>query len=99
MQPSSSPAPASAVPLSLTGIAGLDHVLRGGLPAHRLYLLRGEPGSGKTTLALQYLLAGIAAGESALYITLSETKDEVEAVARSPVITWASRTRQSKVDS
>src|SRR5689334_1902971 len=75
--------PASVDPVLATGIAGLDHILRGGLPADRLYLLRGEPGSGKTTLALQYLLAGIEAGESGLYITLSETKDEVEAVARS----------------
>jgi circadian clock protein KaiC len=69
--------------LSATGIAGLDHILRGGLPANRLYLLRGLPGSGKTTLALQFLLTGVAAGESGLYITLSETKEEVEAVARS----------------
>lgn len=72
-----------ADPLCPTGIAGLDHILHGGLPAHRLYLLRGEPGSGKTTLALQYLLAGIEAGETGLYITLSETKEEVDAVARS----------------
>lgn len=69
--------------LSSTGVAGLDHILRGGLPANRLYLLRGVPGSGKTTLALQYLLAGAAVGEQGLYITLSETKEEVEAVARS----------------
>lgn len=66
-----------------TGIEGLDHILRGGLPANRLYLLRGMPGTGKTTLALQYLLTGVSAGEPGLYITLSETKEEVEAVARS----------------
>lgn len=71
----------SPVPLAPTGLPGLDHILRGGLPAHRLYLLRGAPGAGKTTLALQFLLAGVAAGESALYITLSETKEEIEAVA------------------
>jgi circadian clock protein KaiC len=68
---------------SNTGITGLDEILRGGLPANRFYLLRGEPGVGKTTLALQYLLAGVARGEKALYITLSETKDEVMAVAES----------------
>ncbi len=69
--------------LSPTGIAGLDDILRGGFPANRLYLLRGEPGSGKTTLALQYLLTGAAQGESTLYITLSETRDEVQSVAQS----------------
>jgi circadian clock protein KaiC len=66
-----------------TGIAGLDEVLRGGFPANRFYLLRGQPGVGKTTLALQFLLEGIAQGETGLYITLSETKDEVMAVADS----------------
>jgi circadian clock protein KaiC len=66
-----------------TGVAGLDHVLCGGLPRHRLYLLEGDPGAGKTTLALQFLLAGVAAGERALYITLSETEDEVRAIADS----------------
>jgi circadian clock protein KaiC len=69
--------------VSPTGILGLDEILRGGLPQSRLYLLRGAPGVGKTTLALQYLLEGVARGESGLYITLSETRDEVEAVARS----------------
>lgn len=66
-----------------TGVDGLDHVLCGGLPAHRLYLLEGDPGVGKTTLALQFLLAGVAAGERALYITLSETEDEIRAIADS----------------
>jgi circadian clock protein KaiC len=74
---------ADAAEKSPTGIAGLDEILRGGLPAHRLYLLRGAPGVGKTTLALQYLLEGVARGEPGLYITLSETKDEVLAVANS----------------
>jgi circadian clock protein KaiC len=69
--------------VSPTGILGLDEILRGGLPQSRLYLLRGAPGVGKTTLALQYLLEGVARGEAGLYITLSETKDEVEGVARS----------------
>jgi len=66
-----------------TGIDGLDHVLCGGLPPHRLYLLEGDPGAGKTTLALQFLLAGVAAGERALYITLSETEGEIRAIADS----------------
>ena len=66
-----------------TGIDGLDHVLCGGLPAHRLYLLEGDPGVGKTTLALQFLLAGVAAGERVLYVTLSETQEEVRAIIES----------------
>lgn len=66
-----------------TGINGLDNVLSGGLPRNRLYLLQGEPGTGKTTLALQFLLTGASKGEKGLYITFSETKDELEAVAKS----------------
>jgi circadian clock protein KaiC len=66
-----------------TGNAGLDAVLRGGLPAHRLYLLEGTPGSGKTTLALQFLRAGVALGERTLYVTLSETREELAMVAAS----------------
>ena len=66
-----------------TGIKGLDEILRGGLPVRRLYLLKGQPGVGKTTLALQYLLEGVRKGEKALYITLSETTDEIKAVALS----------------
>ncbi len=66
-----------------TGIAGLDHILGGGLPPRRLYLIQGAPGSGKTTLALQFLLTGAQAGEKVLYISLSETREEVEEVARS----------------
>jgi circadian clock protein KaiC len=66
-----------------TGIAGLDDIVGGGLPADRLYLIQGDPGVGKTTLALQYLLAGARAGERVLYITLSETEDELRAVADS----------------
>ena len=66
-----------------TGNAGLDIVLTGGLPANRLYLLEGAPGSGKTTLALQFLREGVRAGERALYITLSETRVELAVVAQS----------------
>lgn len=66
-----------------TGIAGLDHVLYGGLPRRRLYLIEGDPGSGKTTLALQFLLNGAAMGEKSLYVSLSETREEIEQVARS----------------
>ncbi|MDP1027738.1 gas vesicle protein GvpD [Sphingomonas sp. KR1UV-12] len=66
-----------------TGNQGLDTILRGGLPANRLYLLEGAPGSGKTTLALQFLRAGVQRGEKALYITLSETREELDVVAAS----------------
>ena len=66
-----------------TGNRELDTILRGGLPANRLYLLEGQPGSGKTTLALQFLRQAVANGERALYVTLSETKEELEVVAAS----------------
>ncbi len=66
-----------------TGIPGLDEVLGGGLPSDRLYLIQGEPGTGKTTMALQFLLEGIRNRETCLFITLSETKDELYAVAQS----------------
>jgi circadian clock protein KaiC len=66
-----------------TGNPGLDKVLRGGVPPNRLYLLEGSPGSGKTTLALQFLLQGRAEGRRGLYITLSETSDELRVVASS----------------
>jgi circadian clock protein KaiC len=66
-----------------TGNEGLDAALRGGLPANRLYLLEGSPGSGKTTLALEFLLEGRSRGERGLYITLSETKEELQVVAAS----------------
>ncbi len=68
---------------SATGIEGLDDILGGGLPRNRIYLVEGDPGVGKTTLALQYLLEGVRIGESGLYVTLSETKDELKAVAQS----------------
>jgi circadian clock protein KaiC len=66
-----------------TGSAGLDDVLEGGFPANRLYLVEGDPGTGKTTLALQFLLEGARRGEPVLYVTLSETKEELTAVAGS----------------
>ena len=66
-----------------TGIDGLDKILQGGLPGNRLYVLEGSPGSGKTTLALQFLLEGIRNGETVLYVTLSETAEELYEVARS----------------
>lgn len=66
-----------------SGNDGLDAILRGGLVANRLYLLEGSPGSGKTTLALQFLLDGVARGEVGLYVTLSETDEELHGVAAS----------------
>ena len=66
-----------------TGIEGLDDILNGGLSRGRLYLVEGVPGSGKTTLAMQFLIAGAKRGESVLYITLSETSEELHSVARS----------------
>ncbi|RYD36406.1 MAG: circadian clock protein KaiC [Verrucomicrobiaceae bacterium] len=66
-----------------TGVPGLDEVLGGGLPPNRLYLIKGDPGVGKTTLAVQFLLEGARMGETGLYITLSETKEELEIVAES----------------
>ena len=70
-------------PRILTGTAGLDIVLRGGLTPGRLYLLEGAPGSGKTTLSLQFLFEGVRQKEKCLYITLSETSEEIAAVADS----------------
>ena len=66
-----------------SGNTGLDQVLAGGLPRNRLFLVEGTPGSGKTTLALQFLLDGERRGETGLYITLSETADELHGVAAS----------------
>src|SRR6201999_4666660 len=64
-----------------TGVSGLDDILGGGLTPHRVYLVEGTPGTGKTTLSLQFLLDGLKRGESGLYITLSETAEELSAVA------------------
>lgn len=66
-----------------TGVAGLDDVLGGGMPAGRLYLLEGDPGTGKTTLAIQFLLDGRRAGERVAFITLSESRVELTASAAS----------------
>src|SRR5688572_28874819 len=68
---------------SATGVPGLDLVLNGGFIPDRLYLIDGNPGSGKTTISLQYIMEGMRAGERVLYVTLSETRDEIEAVAAS----------------
>jgi circadian clock protein KaiC len=66
-----------------TGIAGLDHLLLGGLTPNRMYLVEGRPGTGKTTMAMQFLLEGRARGEAGLYIALSETPAELRSVAAS----------------
>jgi circadian clock protein KaiC len=67
----------------LTGVSGLDEILNGGIPKGHLYLIEGNPGTGKTTLALQFLLEGTARGEKGMYITLSESKRELVQVAHS----------------
>ena len=66
-----------------SGIPGLDEILRGGLPASNLYIVQGAPGSGKTTAALQFLRAGAANGERCIYVSLSQTRAELEAIALS----------------
>ena len=77
------PKPRAGVRKAGTGIPGLDSVLRGGLPSNRLFLVEGDPGTGKTTLGLQFLLEGRRIGETTLYVTLSETMDELRDVADS----------------
>jgi circadian clock protein KaiC len=66
-----------------TGIAGLDEILRGGLPRHHMYFIQGDPGAGKTTFSFQFLLQGVERGEKALYITLSSSARDLQRVARS----------------
>jgi circadian clock protein KaiC len=66
-----------------TGIPGLNEILGGGIPAHRLYVVEGLPGSGKTTFALQFLREGVRLGQRVLYVTLSETLEELRDVANS----------------
>src|SRR4051794_29965841 len=65
------------------GIPELDGILRGGVGANRVYLIEGTPGSGKTTMALQFLMEGRKHGESGLYVTLSETREELNDAAAS----------------
>src|SRR5215813_5150524 len=71
------------VELVPTGTTGLDDVLGGGFPASRLHLIQGDPGTGKTTLSLRFLIEGAANGESVLYVALSENREELDQVARS----------------
>ena len=71
------------IDLIRTGTAGLDDVLGGGIPAHRLHLVQGDPGTGKTTLSLRFLLEGASRGERVLYLALSENREELEQVASS----------------
>jgi circadian clock protein KaiC len=73
--------PATAV--ATTGIVGLDSILAGGLPRNRIFLVKGNPGVGKTTLGLQFLLDGLRKGEKGLYLTLSESAAEIQSVAES----------------
>ncbi len=70
------------LPRISTGNAGLDDILGGGIDPERMYLFEGQPGSGKTTLALEFLLEGVRAGEPTLYVTLSETERELRLVAK-----------------
>lgn len=80
------PVEKSSVPSSdvcALGVPGLDDILCGGLAPHRLYLVEGVPGSGKTTLAMQFLMEGVRRGEPVLYVTLSETEEELLSMAES----------------
>ncbi|HVZ75645.1 MAG TPA: ATPase domain-containing protein [Polyangia bacterium] len=67
----------------MSGVVGLDNILRGGFPRGRLFLVEGDPGVGKTTLALQFLMEGVRLGERVVYVTLSETKEELLSIAAS----------------
>ena len=66
-----------------TGVSGLDEIIAGGLARGRIFLMEGDPGTGKTTIANQFLMAGTAKGERCLYITLSETEEELRETAKS----------------
>jgi circadian clock protein KaiC len=70
-------------PAASTGIPGLDLVLGGGFPRDRIFLVQGDPGVGKTTIAMQFLRAGVAAGEACVYIALSESHDEIASIVAS----------------
>ncbi|MEA2753916.1 MAG: circadian clock protein KaiC [Aliidongia sp.] len=74
--------PEDELPRISTGSSGLDDILNGGIDANRLYLYEGQPGAGKTTIAMQFLLDGARRGETVLYITLSETQRELALVAK-----------------
>ena len=79
-----------------TGVAGLDDILAGGLQRGRVYLIEGSPGTGKTTIATQILMEGAAAGERGLYITLSETEEELRETRRlARLVRSRSRTQSS----
>ena len=77
------PAPTAVLPRAATGVTGLDEVLSGGLTRNRLHLLEGSPGTGKTTIALQFLLRGAELGETGIYVSLGETEHELREGARS----------------
>ena len=74
--------PGDEAPRISTGSEGLDDILGGGLDANRMYLYEGSPGSGKTTIAMQFLMEGARHGERGLYVTLSETREELDLVAK-----------------
>src|SRR6185369_107981 len=76
-------AASTILPRASTGVPGLDHILGGGLARNRLHLLEGSPGTGKTTIALQFLLAGAQAGEVGIYVSLAETESELRDGAKS----------------
>src|SRR5438270_13919804 len=71
------------IPRVSTGVYGLNNILHGGLPQGFVYLLEGDPGAGKTTLGLQFLIEGVKKGEKALYVSLAETRRELTQVAES----------------
>ena len=75
--------PNQAPQIASTGVPGLDEILGGGFPKHHVFLIQGDPGAGKTTLSLQFLLEGAKQGEKGLYLTLSESVKELHTVAAS----------------
>ena len=66
-----------------TGVSGLDRILEGGFPGKRIFLVHGGPGTGKTTLGMEFLLAGVKEKETSLYITLLQSREELEDIFRS----------------